>query len=82
MCYGSADGNLDIVFKSLIKGIGLNATNYDGITALHKACHYGLARIVNLIISKPIPCNTFREASKFEAAEKHYNLALKFFSYF
>ena len=36
-------------------GIRLNATNYDGITALHEACHYELACIVNLIISRPIP---------------------------
>ena len=43
--------------STLIKGIILNATNYDGRTALHEACHNGHARIVNLLISNKINVN-------------------------
>ena len=48
---GTADGNLAIL-KSFIKGFRLNATNYDGRTALHEACqneHLKSNFILNLL---------------------------------
>eukprot|EP01119_Soliformovum_irregulare_P025643 TRINITY_DN9559_c0_g1_i1.p1 TRINITY_DN9559_c0_g1~~TRINITY_DN9559_c0_g1_i1.p1 ORF type:complete len:507 (+),score=134.35 TRINITY_DN9559_c0_g1_i1:89-1522(+) len=52
MCYAAGKGDVNEV-KKIIKSkkVDVNATNYDGRTALHVACSEGRIEVVNLLIS-------------------------------